>query len=219
MNNPAIEILSSCLHSIPFEGTLCLVRSVCIHCDCLMGYACALKCPWWDIYLTHFFSLLLSELLPCVGRLQCQSHKTALSTQVRSSWMVNLDEKNIMQYIQTLSHSHDAVNMWKCIYRTTILAAVAFLDAFQKVADMATNSRGKGNVCQQFNLTHLFWLVSVTRCCTVIVCHCFHLLRKPLLSCSLFWVNGYSVSWKTSNCYSFKYTNCSSSRLSKSLIL
>lgn len=29
------------------------------------------------------------------------------------------------------------------IYRTTILAAVAFLDAFQKVADMATNSRGK----------------------------------------------------------------------------
>lgn len=27
--------------------------------------------------------------------------------------------------------------------RTTILAAVAFLDAFQKVADMATNSRGK----------------------------------------------------------------------------
>ncbi|MGH0133530.1 UNVERIFIED_CONTAM: hypothetical protein FKN15_035309 [Acipenser sinensis] len=27
--------------------------------------------------------------------------------------------------------------------RTTVLAAVAFLDAFQKVADMATNTRGK----------------------------------------------------------------------------
>lgn len=26
--------------------------------------------------------------------------------------------------------------------RTTVLAAVAFLDAFQKVADMATNTRG-----------------------------------------------------------------------------
>uniref|UniRef100_A0A3P8VKD3 MTSS I-BAR domain containing 2a n=1 Tax=Cynoglossus semilaevis TaxID=244447 RepID=A0A3P8VKD3_CYNSE len=32
--------------------------------------------------------------------------------------------------------------MFLCIFRTTILAAVAFLDAFQKVADMATNSRG-----------------------------------------------------------------------------
>ncbi|KAG7468602.1 hypothetical protein MATL_G00144840 [Megalops atlanticus] len=28
--------------------------------------------------------------------------------------------------------------------RATVLAAVAFLDAFQKVADMATNTRGKG---------------------------------------------------------------------------
>lgn len=28
--------------------------------------------------------------------------------------------------------------------RTTVLAAVAFLDAFQKVADMATNTRGRG---------------------------------------------------------------------------
>lgn len=27
--------------------------------------------------------------------------------------------------------------------RTTVLAAVAFLDAFQKVADMATNTRGR----------------------------------------------------------------------------
>lgn len=35
-----------------------------------------------------------------------------------------------------------------CIYRTTILAAVAFLDAFQKVADMATNSRGKLVFCK-----------------------------------------------------------------------
>lgn len=34
-----------------------------------------------------------------------------------------------------------------CICRTTILAAVAFLDAFQKVADMATNSRGKLVFC------------------------------------------------------------------------
>ena len=33
-----------------------------------------------------------------------------------------------------------------CVSRTTILAAVAFLDAFQKVADMATNSRGKAFV-------------------------------------------------------------------------
>lgn len=29
-----------------------------------------------------------------------------------------------------------------CLPRTTVLAAVAFLDAFQKVADMATNTRG-----------------------------------------------------------------------------
>lgn len=35
------------------------------------------------------------------------------------------------------------MNKCQCVYRTTILAAVAFLDAFQKVADMATNSRGK----------------------------------------------------------------------------
>lgn len=36
-----------------------------------------------------------------------------------------------------------AVNTRQCFHRTTILAAVAFLDAFQKVADMATNSRGE----------------------------------------------------------------------------
>lgn len=30
-----------------------------------------------------------------------------------------------------------------CSSRTTVLAAVAFLDAFQKVADMATNTRGR----------------------------------------------------------------------------
>uniref|UniRef100_A0A667XPQ1 MTSS I-BAR domain containing 2a n=1 Tax=Myripristis murdjan TaxID=586833 RepID=A0A667XPQ1_9TELE len=35
-----------------------------------------------------------------------------------------------------------AIIMNQYFYRTTILAAVAFLDAFQKVADMATNSRG-----------------------------------------------------------------------------
>ena len=35
-----------------------------------------------------------------------------------------------------------------CPYRTTVLAAVAFLDAFQKVADMATNTRGRNpHVC------------------------------------------------------------------------
>ena len=28
-------------------------------------------------------------------------------------------------------------------FRTTVVAAAAFLDAFQKVADMATNTRGK----------------------------------------------------------------------------
>lgn len=38
--------------------------------------------------------------------------------------------------------------MLSCCYRTTILAAVAFLDAFQKVADMATSSRGKRGDCQ-----------------------------------------------------------------------
>lgn len=31
--------------------------------------------------------------------------------------------------------------------RTTVLAAVAFLDAFQKVADMATNTRGRTTDC------------------------------------------------------------------------
>lgn len=35
--------------------------------------------------------------------------------------------------------------------RTTVLAAVAFLDAFQKVADMATNTRGRtAIVCSLF---------------------------------------------------------------------
>lgn len=47
-----------------------------------------------------------------------------------------------MQCLQTLCSESE---MNQCTYRTTILAAVAFLDAFQKVADMATNSRGKGN--------------------------------------------------------------------------
>lgn len=42
--------------------------------------------------------------------------------------------------------NQSTVNMCRCVYRTTILAAVAFLDAFQKVADMATNSRGKDSV-------------------------------------------------------------------------
>ncbi|MBN3317889.1 MTSS1 protein, partial [Atractosteus spatula] len=36
-----------------------------------------------------------------------------------------------------------------CSFRTTVLAAVAFLDAFQKVADMATNTRGSGlSLCE-----------------------------------------------------------------------
>ncbi|KAG7244460.1 hypothetical protein INR49_030112 [Caranx melampygus] len=51
--------------------------------------------------------------------------------------------------------------------RTTILAAVAFLDAFQKVADMATNSRGK----DVFQLIQGFWgrFWLHWGCCTVIV--------------------------------------------------
>lgn len=32
------------------------------------------------------------------------------------------------------------------LFRTTVLAMAAFLDAFQKVADMATNTRGKISV-------------------------------------------------------------------------
>ncbi|XP_067105519.1 protein MTSS 2 [Osmerus mordax] len=35
--------------------------------------------------------------------------------------------------------------------RTTVLAAVAFLDAFQKVADMATNTRGRGDLQPQLD--------------------------------------------------------------------
>ena len=38
-------------------------------------------------------------------------------------------------------HWEVSTHLW--FHRTTILAAVAFLDAFQKVADMATSSRGK----------------------------------------------------------------------------
>lgn len=47
--------------------------------------------------------------------------------------------------------------MFLCIFRTTILAAVAFLDAFQKVADMATNSRGKKDfLFNSVNKTYLY---------------------------------------------------------------
>lgn len=38
--------------------------------------------------------------------------------------------------------------------RTTVVAAAAFLDAFQKVADMATNTRGK----QSFLLCRFYWI-------------------------------------------------------------
>lgn len=51
---------------------------------CFRRYAGALKCPWGVTYLS-FFPLRSAEFLPCVGRLLCQGHKAALTTQVRSS--------------------------------------------------------------------------------------------------------------------------------------
>lgn len=58
--------------------------------------------------------------------------------------------------------------------RTTVLAAVAFLDAFQKVADMATNTRGRDFECGEGVATcgHGLWLKSV-----VVICGCSHRLR------------------------------------------
>ena len=44
---------------------------------------------------------------------------------------------------QMVPRRHWEVSTFFWFHRTTILAAVAFLDAFQKVADMATSSRGK----------------------------------------------------------------------------
>lgn len=80
-----------------------------------------------------------------MGRFLCQGHETPLSTQVRRN--SQLDEKKKKSCVTDT----DAVNKCGCVSRTTILAAVAFLDAFQKVADMATNSRGKDFVFKILN--------------------------------------------------------------------
>lgn len=82
---------------------------------------------------------------------------------------------------------HDAVNMWKCIYRTTILAAVAFLDAFQKVADMATNSRGRGGGCLT---SHTFFHHTVAICIFLLN------LENRYCTCSFFGTCDYRVHWQ-----------------------
>lgn len=57
-------------------------------------------------------------------------------------------------HLSTITSAKPDLCMWEkvlvkvklvvfCSCRTTVLAAVAFLDAFQKVADMATNTRGR----------------------------------------------------------------------------
>lgn len=58
-------------------------------------------------------------------------------------WTVNLRAENSYAMFTDSLCNQSTVNTCCCVYRTTILAAGAFLDAFQKVADMATNSRGK----------------------------------------------------------------------------
>lgn len=44
-----------------------------------------------------------------------------------------------------------------CLPRTTVLAAVAFLDAFQKVADMATNTRGGEGAWSEVGMRPMGW--------------------------------------------------------------
>lgn len=104
-------------------------------------------------------SLFLSELVPCVGGLQCQGHETALATQVRrgSSQQRRLvGKKSCTTFIDSgfVMRSCCSEHV-SCICRTTILAAVAFLDAFQKVADMATNSRGKLVFCTDVSVLEM----------------------------------------------------------------
>ena len=111
---------------------------VCVLCVCLRSYPCALKCPWRDICLTIFLFLFSYQSSYPVWE-DFSAKATKLHSQLRwevfpvnsETWML----KVFKQYIQTC--------MCHFIFRTTILAAVAFLDAFQKVADLATNSRGK----------------------------------------------------------------------------
>lgn len=102
---------------------------------CLRRFACAFFPNALDV---SFCPRYHAELLPGVGRLLCQGHEAALTAQVRNGGNF-MRKKNK----EGEKNCRTAVNMRQCFHRTTILAAVAFLDAFQKVADMATNSRGE----------------------------------------------------------------------------
>lgn len=103
------------------------------------------------------FPSLVRALTPC-GRTSVPRPQsfTPNSGEKQFLWTVNHSEENSCAVFTDSLRSGCALN--QCIYRTTILAAVAFLDAFQKVADMATNSRGKGE-CFSINsgLTCLLW--------------------------------------------------------------
>lgn len=116
----------------------------------------------------------------------------------------NLDERKSCVIFTDFLCSHSAVNMCQYIYRTTILAAVAFLDAFQKVADMATNSRGKGMFLCEYKLSHsgvktlkvvvgksrkiTFWTdwFVFTECCTLFV---LLYIFTPWCNCIMAWLH------------------------------
>lgn len=62
-------------------------------------------------------------------------------------------------------------------FRTTVVAAAAFLDAFQKVADMATNTRGKQMPAIQFNTMQSVWFITI---CGLSPCVSFTLFLSPI---------------------------------------
>lgn len=105
------------------------------------GQGCSLRnCPrsgWSPAALCLTSSPISSaELLPHLGGLQLQGHEAAFPAEVRLLGAPQLGgDRRKGAHLTT---DHPTVHL----PRTTVLAAVAFLDAFQKVADMATNTRG-----------------------------------------------------------------------------
>lgn len=86
---------------------------------------------------------LLAELLPHLGGFQLEGHQAALPAQV-SGRGVTHDRGPLLPHGHIPGCPAPAELPPRSLRpRTTVLAAVAFLDAFQKVADMATNTRGR----------------------------------------------------------------------------
>lgn len=88
---------------------------------------------------------LLAEFLPHLGGLQLEGHQVALPAQVSGGQGGGGGTETFLLPTGTSRGAQHPLNspLHSLHPRTTVLAAVAFLDAFQKVADMATNTRGR----------------------------------------------------------------------------